>query len=70
MSRYFEVKLQKSGAGRPPLQRATLKGLGLTRFGRTVYLKDTPAIRGMLYKVVHLVSVTPHDGEIPSKKKG
>ena len=63
--RHFEVKLKRSGAGRQTTQRLTLKGLGLTRFGKKVYLKDTPAVRGMLYKVVHLVEVTPHDGPPP-----
>lgn len=67
---HFEVKLRRSGAGRALTQRLTLKGLGLTRFGRTVYLKDTPAVRGMLYKVVHLVEVTPHAGEPPLSARG
>ncbi len=39
-------------------QRATLRGLGLDRIGRTSTLEDTPAIRGMIAKVAHLVSVT------------
>ena len=63
--RHFEVQLKRSGAGRQATQRLTLRGLGLTRFGKTVYLKDTPAVRGMLFKVVHLVNVTPHDGLPP-----
>lgn len=66
MASYFEVKLKRSGASRPGTQRKTLQGLGLTRFGKTVFLKDTPAVRGMLYKVVHLVDVTPHDGDVPT----
>ena len=67
---HFEVKLVRSGAGRKETQRLTLKGLGLTRFGRTVFLKDTPAIRGMLYKVVHLIEVTPRAGEPPLSSRG
>ncbi len=66
MAKYFEVKLKRSGVGQPATQRLTLKGLGLTRFGRTVYLKDTAPVRGMLYKVVHLVDVTPHTGDVPA----
>lgn len=70
MAKHFEVKLKRSGAGRQLSQRLTLKGIGLTRFGRTVFLKDTPAVRGMLYKVNHLIEVTPHDGEPPLSARG
>ena len=38
-------------------QRATLRGLGLTKRGRSVLLKATPPVRGMLRKVGHLVRV-------------
>ncbi|MFZ5722008.1 MAG: 50S ribosomal protein L30 [Pseudomonadota bacterium] len=38
-------------------QRATLVGLGLNRVGRVSTLKDTPAVRGMVAKVAHLVEV-------------
>jgi large subunit ribosomal protein L30 len=38
-------------------QRATLRGLGLDRIGRTSKLQDTPAIRGMIAKVAHMVQV-------------
>ena len=38
-------------------QRATLKGLGLNRVGRTSTLEDTPAVRGMIAKVAHMVEV-------------
>ena len=38
-------------------QRATLVGLGLNRIGRKSVLEDTPAVRGMIAKVHHLVSV-------------
>ena len=38
-------------------QRATLAGLGLNRVGRTKTLEDTPAVRGMIAKVHHLVEV-------------
>jgi large subunit ribosomal protein L30 len=38
-------------------QRATLVGLGLNRVGRTRELDDTPAVRGMVAKVAHLVEV-------------
>ena len=38
-------------------QRATLVGLGLNRIGRTAVLDDTPAVRGMIAKVHHMVEV-------------
>ena len=38
-------------------QEATLKGLGLNKRHRTRELEDTPAVRGMIYKVRHLVKV-------------
>jgi len=67
--KYFEVRLARSGIGRSESQKLTLAGIGLTRFGRTVYLKDTPAIRGMLYKVVHLVHLTSKVGAMPQSKR-
>lgn len=53
----IEVTLVRSGVTRPETQQRTLRGLGLTRMHRTVRLKDTPAIRGMIRKVSHLVKV-------------
>ena len=46
-----------SAIGRPGSQRATLKGLGLNRIGRQSRVADTPANRGMIAKVAHLVRV-------------
>lgn len=42
---------------RPQDQRATLVGLGLNKVGRRRTLTDTPAVRGMIAKVAHLVRV-------------
>jgi large subunit ribosomal protein L30 len=50
-----------SPIGRPGSQRETLKGLGLNRMGRKARVADTPAARGMIAKVAHLVRVV--DGE-------
>ena len=55
--RKLMITLKRSGIGRPPRQRATLRGLGLTKLHKTVELKDTPETRGMLAKVIHLVDV-------------
>lgn len=46
-----------SPIGRPEDQRATLVGLGLNKIRRTSTLEDTPAVRGMINKVKHLVQV-------------
>jgi large subunit ribosomal protein L30 len=46
-----------SPIGRTKDQRATLKGLGLDKLHRRRELQDTPAVRGMIAKVKHLVRV-------------
>jgi large subunit ribosomal protein L30 len=53
------ITVEQTGShiGRPSDQRATLKGLGLDRIGRKATIKDTPANRGMIKKVAHLVRV-------------
>ncbi len=53
------VKVTQTGSpiGRRKDQRATLIGLGLNKMNRTRELEDTPAVRGMIDKVGHLVSV-------------
>jgi large subunit ribosomal protein L30 len=47
----------KSMIGSNDRQRATLRGLGLRRLHQTVELKDSPAVRGMIAKMAHLVRV-------------
>lgn len=51
----------KSPIRRPKDQRATLIGLGLNKINRSRELPDTPAVRGMIKKVSHLVRI--EDGE-------
>ncbi|MBV9757243.1 MAG: 50S ribosomal protein L30 [Alphaproteobacteria bacterium] len=46
-----------SPAGRKPGQKETLIGLGLNKLRRSRELEDTPAVRGMIRKVAHLVRV-------------
>jgi large subunit ribosomal protein L30 len=43
--------------GRPEKHRRVLRGMGLTKMNRTVELKDTASIRGMVNAVSHLVNV-------------
>ncbi|HZH03790.1 MAG TPA: 50S ribosomal protein L30 [Myxococcaceae bacterium] len=52
----LEVTLVKSFAGASAIHLATIQGLGLKKFGQSRLLKDTPEIRGMIFKVKHLVS--------------
>jgi large subunit ribosomal protein L30 len=51
----IKVVQRKSVIGRPQRQRETMRGLGLTKIGKVKILNDTPAIRGMINKVSHLV---------------
>ena len=51
------LKLVGGFRGCTERQRATLRGLGLTRVGRTVVLRETAPILGMIAKVQHLVKV-------------
>ena len=52
-----KVTQVRSSIGHGKEQIATLKGLGLNKVGRTSVLKDTPAVRGMINKVAHLIKV-------------
>jgi large subunit ribosomal protein L30 len=56
MAGNVKVTLVRSLIGRPERHRRVLRGMGLTRLNKTVELKDTPEIRGMINKVSHLVS--------------
>jgi large subunit ribosomal protein L30 len=55
MGKELQVTLVRSMIGRPEKHRKILRGMGVTRVGRTVKLEDTPAVRGMIQKVIHLV---------------
>ena len=51
------VTLVKSPIGYTKDQKATVLALGLRRMHQTIEHKDTPALRGMIRKVIHLVQV-------------
>jgi large subunit ribosomal protein L30 len=51
------VRQIRSANRRPAVQEATLRGLGLGKIRREKVLEDTPAVRGMIRKVAHLVEV-------------
>jgi large subunit ribosomal protein L30 len=51
------VTLVKSPIGYTKDQKATVLALGLRRMHQTIEHKDTPALRGMVQKIIHLVRV-------------
>lgn len=53
----IKVTWVKSSIGYSGRQKNTVRALGLRRLGQTVEHNDTPAIRGMIEKVSHLVAV-------------
>lgn len=53
----LRIKWVRSAIGYPKDQKATIKALGLHKLQRTVEHEDHPAMRGMIYKVRHLVQV-------------
>ena len=57
MAKKLKITLVKSYIGRPEKHRKVLRGMGLQKLNRTVLLKDTPEVRGMINKVSHLLSV-------------
>ena len=59
MALKLKVTQVKSGISRPEKQKLVLKGLGLKKLHKSVILNDTLAIRGMIRKVSHLVTVEP-----------
>ena len=62
MGKMLKIKKVKSEIGRPEKQRKILKGMGLIKLNSTVTLVDTPQTRGMINKVIHLVSVEESKG--------
>ena len=57
MATTLEVTLTKSVIGSKPTQRKTVQALGLRKMHQTVEHNDNPAVRGMIEKVAHLVTV-------------
>jgi large subunit ribosomal protein L30 len=57
----LKVTLKRSLIGTTDRQRATVVGLGLRRIRDTRTLDNTPAVRGMVKKVIHLVDVAEVD---------
>jgi large subunit ribosomal protein L30 len=57
MSKKIVIKQVRSGAHYGAKQQATLRGLGLGKPGKSAQLADSPAVRGMIRAVTHLVKV-------------
>ena len=52
------VKLKKSLIGSKDYQRQSVRGLGLSKLGQVVTVKDTPENRGMINKAIHLLELS------------
>lgn len=61
MALKLKVTLVRSPIDRTQKQKDTVRGLGLRRLNQSSVLEDTPAVRGMIRKVQHLVTVEPAD---------
>ncbi|SMX30957.1 50S ribosomal protein L30 [Actibacterium lipolyticum] len=62
MAKTIVVKQIGSPIRRPAIQRQTLIGLGLNKMHRVRELEDTPAVRGMIRKVSHMVEIVEERG--------
>ncbi len=51
------ITLVKSPIGKPYRQKETVRGLGLRRIRQTVLRPDTPQVRGMIQKIIHLLEI-------------
>jgi large subunit ribosomal protein L30 len=54
----ISIRLKRSKIGCLPRHRATVNGLGLRRIGDERTLENTPAVRGMIKSVIHLLEIT------------
>lgn len=57
MSGTITIKLKKSVISCTETQKATVRGLGLRKTNSTKTLENTPAVRGMIKKVIHLLDI-------------
>jgi large subunit ribosomal protein L30 len=62
VSTKLQVTLRRGLIGSTERQRATVRGLGLSRRHQSRVLENTPAVRGMIKKVLHLVDVAEVSG--------
>ncbi len=62
MAKTIVVKQVGSPIRRPAIQRQTLIGLGLNKMHKTRELEDTPAVRGMINSIPHMVEIVEEKG--------
>ena len=62
-TKILRITLVKSPIGYTQRHKATIRALGLRRMHQTVEHEDSPSLRGMLYKVNHLVKVVEVEGQ-------
>jgi len=60
----IRVKLVRSPIGQKETHRKTVRALGLRKLNQVVVHEDSPSLRGMLYKVRHMVEVQPAKEEL------
>lgn len=53
----LRIKYVRSAIGRPGSQKEVVRGLGLRKLNQVVERPDTPAVRGMVAKIPHLVQI-------------
>ncbi len=71
MAKLIKITLKRSTIGCTQKQIANVQGLGFKKTSTTVYREDTPEVRGMIQKVIHLLNVEKAESkpEKPAKKK-
>ena len=57
MAKTITIKLKKGLIGQTKSQREQVKGLGLKKIGQERTLENTPCVRGMIKKVIHLLEI-------------
>jgi large subunit ribosomal protein L30 len=57
MSGTITIKLKKSAITSTEKQKANVRGLGLKKVGATKTLENTPCVRGMIKKVIHMIHI-------------
>ncbi len=61
MAKTLKITQVRSAIDRPEPQKRTIRALGIRKLNRPVTKTDTPQIRGMIYKVRHLLAVEEID---------
>ena len=65
----LRITYRKSAIGFSKDQKETVRSLGLRKLNSVVFQEDTPAIRGMIFKVKHLVAVEEVNGDVQPEEK-